>query len=220
MHEQPNAEPPSLRAALYIRTGAYPELGQSDTGPLHAYAAQRGYHVVATYRDEGASGRNPQRPGLTQLLTDAARHRVDVVLVAARSVLASTPVESQPIVEELQQSGVAVESLAYDLSLPPPKGAPAETRAGTAVSGGAVDPSRIHVGMEVYGSNGSFIGTVKQIYDADVWVDRTMQRDVFVPFTAMQAIADDRIVLDVISGRVGDMGWAKPTITGQERPNP
>lgn len=213
MHEQSTTPRSIQRAALYLRTGNIPEIQESDAIPLQTYAAQRGYQLVATYRDEGASGKDRDRPGLTQLLSDVARGRFDVVLVADPSRLASTPVEAQAVIEQIRRHGVAVESLSTAVPLAQPALRP-PSGAGTVASGQPVDRARVRVGMEVLGADGSRVGVVKDVREADMWVDRTWQRDVYVPLTEIQTIAENRIVLDVIGGHVGNMGWEKPSMTG------
>lgn len=213
MHEQPTSPSSGQRAALYLRTGNLPEIQESDALPLQTYAAQRGYQIVATYRDEGASGKDPHRPGLTQLLSDVAQGRFDVVLVADPSRLASIPVEAQDVIEQIRRHGVAVESLSTAVPLAQPALRPQPGAVGR-TPGAAVDRARVRVGMEVLGADGSRVGVVKEVGEADMWVDRTWQRDVYVPLTAIQTIAENRIVLDVIGGHVGNMGWEKPSMTG------
>ena len=64
----------AVRAAQYVRMStdtqdlSIPMQEQANA----AYAASRGYTVVATYKDEGESGLSLEnRPGLKQLLADA-----------------------------------------------------------------------------------------------------------------------------------------------------
>ena len=110
---------PGRRAAVYLRTGPLAEMLESDLEPLQAYAAERGYQIVDVYRDEGKSGRDRKRAGLTRLRADAAQGRFDVVLVAHHKRLAATEVDAQAIIEELEGHGVTVDSLAGDLPLIP-----------------------------------------------------------------------------------------------------
>ena len=74
------------RVALYIRvsTDRQVEEGRSPVSQLDdmkAYCRRRGWEVVATYRDEGLSGRLSNRPGLQQMLTDARAGKFDIVMV-------------------------------------------------------------------------------------------------------------------------------------------
>lgn len=74
------------RVALYVRvsTERQAEEGRSPESQLQdmtRYCERRGWTVVATYRDNGLSGRLSDRPQLQQLLFDVRRGTVDVVMV-------------------------------------------------------------------------------------------------------------------------------------------
>jgi hypothetical protein len=70
--------------------------------------------------------------------------------------------------------------------------------------------------MEVYGANGGMVGHVKDVRSGDMLVDRSFQRDVYIPFDAVRDIANGQVFLNVLTGHVGDMGWDQPTITGHD----
>lgn len=77
-----------------------------------------------------------------------------------------------------------------------------------------VDPSQIHPGMEVVGLRDTRIGTVKEVREHDFLVDRLLQRDVYVPFDAVQAIERSRVILNLRPSQVDAMDWDKPSMTG------
>ena len=54
----------------------------------------------------------------------------------------------------------------------------------------SVDPQYILVGMNVVGSDGEQVGTVKEVGATEILVDRPLARDVYVPLEAIQAIMD------------------------------
>lgn len=54
---------------------------ESQRQNLERYAAQTGLTVVNCYEDVGYNGLNGDRPGLQQLMADAASGRFDTVLV-------------------------------------------------------------------------------------------------------------------------------------------
>ena len=82
----------------------------------------------------------------------------------------------------------------------------------------SVDPQYILVGMDVVGSDGEGVGTVKEVRTTDILVDRPLARDVYVPLEAIQAIVDasathavnPHVLLTVRADSVGDMGWPHP----------
>lgn len=85
---------------------------------------------------------------------------------------------------------------------------------GQTMTGGA--PAAVRREMQVAGSDGQSIGTVKEVRGADFLVDRSMQRDVYVPFSAVRDISGGRVTLNVASGEVDSMGWASPPIAGTQ----
>jgi hypothetical protein len=72
--------------------------------------------------------------------------------------------------------------------------------------------SQVQVGMPVVGSDMSNIGLIKQVRDNDFLVDIAMQRDLYVPFTAVQEVEADQVVLNILGSQVKDMNWAKPSL--------
>jgi len=70
------------KAAIYGRVSTTDQNVESQFCDLRQMAAQRGYKIVAEYSDT-ISGTKAKRPGLDQLMSDARRHRFDVVMVWA-----------------------------------------------------------------------------------------------------------------------------------------
>ncbi|MCZ7573161.1 MAG: BON domain-containing protein [Ardenticatenaceae bacterium] len=79
---------------------------------------------------------------------------------------------------------------------------------------GTTDRSQVQVGMQVVGLDGADVGRVKEVRDDDLLVDRPFDRDVYVPFDAIQEISGNWIVLTVSADRVDSMGWASPPLFG------
>jgi ferritin-like metal-binding protein YciE len=69
-------------------------------------------------------------------------------------------------------------------------------------------------GMEVVGSDMASVGLVRDVRDNDFLVDVPMQRDLYVPFNAIQAIDNSRVVLNTPANQVSNMNWPKPPLTG------
>ncbi len=72
--------------------------------------------------------------------------------------------------------------------------------------------SQLQQGMQVLGSDMGNIGIVKDIRDNDFLVDIRMQRDIYVPFTAIQNVGADRVVLNIPGSQVNDMNWSNPPL--------
>jgi len=76
---------PSLCVALYLRISLEEQQEgysiQEQTIAARQFAEQKGWTIIGEYVDEGFSGTNDRRPAFRRLLSDARRHRFDVVIV-------------------------------------------------------------------------------------------------------------------------------------------
>ncbi len=61
--------------------------------------------------------------------------------------------------------------------------------------------------MEVVGSDMQKVGNVLDTRENDFLVDIPMGRDVYVPFTAIQNVDENRVVLNIPAYKVNDMNW-------------
>ena len=78
-----NTPSKATRAALYARvstTGHGQDVGL-QVSELEQVAAQRGWEVVGVFTDEGISGSTSSRPALDQLMNDARRGKLDLIVV-------------------------------------------------------------------------------------------------------------------------------------------
>jgi DNA invertase Pin-like site-specific DNA recombinase len=96
------------RAALYLRVSTGEQTTENQRLALEAVAAQRGWTVAAVYDDAGFSGAKSrdQRPGLGKLLKDAARGRLDVVMVWALDRLGRSLADLIGTLQTLEGAGV------------------------------------------------------------------------------------------------------------------
>lgn len=98
------------RAAVYLRVSTDGQTVENQRQALAAVAERRGWLVVATYEDcgiSGAKGRD-QRPGLDNLLTDAARGRFDVAMFWSIDRLGRSTAAVTGAMVELEHVGVAI----------------------------------------------------------------------------------------------------------------
>ena len=84
-------------------------------------AKQRGYEIVQEYSDI-ISGAKSKRPGLDQLLTDARRHRFDIVLVAAFDRVARSVRHFLEVLDELSHLNIEFVSLRENIDTGGPLG--------------------------------------------------------------------------------------------------
>jgi DNA invertase Pin-like site-specific DNA recombinase len=94
------------RAAIYTRVSTSDQSIQSQLYDLKELAAQRGFEVIAEYKDVGISGTKARRPGLDALMADARRKKFSVVLVAAFDRIARSTRNFLQIIDELDSLGI------------------------------------------------------------------------------------------------------------------
>ena len=97
------------------------------------------------------------------------------------------------------------------------QGAGAGEQAGMQGAGGA---GQMRAGMTVYGTNGDEIGLVKEVRSNDFLVDRSLRRDVYVPFNAIQTVRNDQVVLNLPADQVDSMNWPNPLRLAERRARP
>lgn len=73
---------------------------------------------------------------------------------------------------------------------------------------------QLEMRMEVAGSDAVALGRVKEVRDGDFLLDRSMQRDIYVPFAAVQEVTGGRVVLTIPARQVATMGWPHPPLRG------
>jgi len=93
------------RAAIYTRVSTADQHPETQALDLREMAKQRGYQIVHEYGDV-ISGAKSKRPGLDQLLADARRHKLDVVLVAAFDRVARSVRHFLEVLDELNHLGI------------------------------------------------------------------------------------------------------------------
>src|SRR6476659_2246288 len=90
------------RAALYLRVSTVDQHPETQLHDLRQMAAQRGYEIVQEYTDR-ISGAKARRPGLDQMMADARRGRVDVVLVWACDRIARSTRQFLEVLDDLNR---------------------------------------------------------------------------------------------------------------------
>jgi hypothetical protein len=99
-----------MRAALYARVSTFDQEPENQLAELRRYVAARGWTAVE-YIDKGVSGAKDRRPSLDQVLGDARRRRVDVVVCWRLDRLGRNLKHLVTLLEELQALGIAFVSL-------------------------------------------------------------------------------------------------------------
>ena len=66
---------------------------------------------------------------------------------------------------------------------------------------------QVSVGMDVLGAEKERVGQVKEVRTSDFLVERSLQRDVYVPFAAIREVTGNQVVLTVTSDHVDALKW-------------
>jgi predicted site-specific integrase-resolvase len=93
------------RAAIYARVSTGDQHLETQLLDLREMAKQRGCEIVQEFTDI-ISGSKSRRPGLDQLMSDARRHRFDIVLVAAFDRIARNVRHFLDVLDELNHLGI------------------------------------------------------------------------------------------------------------------
>jgi len=109
------------RAALYCRVSTGDQHLETQLLDLRAMAKQRGLEIVREY-SYVISGAKSKRPGLDQLMSDARRHRFDVVLVAAFDRIARNVRHFLEVLDELNHLNIQFVSLRENIDTGGPLG--------------------------------------------------------------------------------------------------
>jgi DNA invertase Pin-like site-specific DNA recombinase len=109
------------RVVLYARVSTGDQHLETQLLDLREMAKQRGFEIVREYSDV-ISGVKSKRPGLDSLMSDARRHRFDVVLVAAFDRIARNVRHFLDVLDELSHLNIQFISLRENIDTGGPLG--------------------------------------------------------------------------------------------------
>ena len=110
-----------MRAAIYARVGTNEQTANNQLIELRQYVSARGWTAVE-YVDAGVSGSKDRRPALDQLVSDARRRKIDVLLCWRLDRLGRNVRHLVVLLEELRAVGVAFVSLNEGIDATTPAG--------------------------------------------------------------------------------------------------
>jgi len=110
------------RAALYARVSTVDQHPESQLLDLQQLAIHRGWEIAETYIDRGVSGTRTRRPALDRLMADAARHKFDIVAVAAFDRMARSVRHLLETLDEFNRLGMEFISLRENIDSSGPLG--------------------------------------------------------------------------------------------------
>jgi DNA invertase Pin-like site-specific DNA recombinase len=109
------------KAAIYCRISTGDQHLETQLLDLREMARQRGLQVVHEYSDV-ISGAKSKRPGLDSLMSDARRHRFDVLVVAAFDRIARNVRHFLEVLDELNHLDIQFISLRENIDTGGPLG--------------------------------------------------------------------------------------------------
>jgi putative DNA-invertase from lambdoid prophage Rac len=110
-----------VRAAIYARVSTVDQEPENQLQELRRYIQARGW-TGQEYVDRGVSGAKDRRPALDQLLTDARRRRLDVLVCWRLDRLGRNLKHLITLLDELQALGIPFVSLAEGIDATTPAG--------------------------------------------------------------------------------------------------
>jgi DNA invertase Pin-like site-specific DNA recombinase len=110
-----------VRCAVYARVSTTDQNPENQLAELRRYIDARGWSA-AEYVDCGVSGAKDRRPALDQLLADAKRRRLDVLVCWRLDRLGRNLEHLITLLDELQSLGVAFVALAEGIDATTPAG--------------------------------------------------------------------------------------------------
>ena len=96
------------RCGIYVRVSTDKQTTENQRLELERLAQQRNWIVAEVFEDSGVSGAKASRPAFDRMRKDAARGKLDVILVWAIDRLGRSLAAVATCLDELQQQGVAV----------------------------------------------------------------------------------------------------------------
>lgn len=101
-----------MRVGIYARVSTLDQEPENQLLELRKYVAARGWTITKEYVDKGVSGSKDSRPALNDLLRDAKRRRLDVVVVWRLDRLGRNLKHLIMLMDDIQALGVKFVSLA------------------------------------------------------------------------------------------------------------
>src|SRR6201988_687957 len=109
------------RAVLYSRISTGDQHLETQLLDLRQMARERGLEIVREYSDV-ISGAKSKRPGLDSLMSDARRHRFDILVVAAFDRIARNVRHFLEVLDELNHLNIQFISLRENIDTGGPLG--------------------------------------------------------------------------------------------------
>jgi DNA invertase Pin-like site-specific DNA recombinase len=110
-----------MKAAIYARVSTFDQEPENQLAELRRYVQARGWNATE-YVDRGVSGAKDRRPALDQLIVDAKRRKLDVLVVWRLDRLGRNLRHLILLLDDLQAVGLAFVSLQEGIDATTPAG--------------------------------------------------------------------------------------------------
>lgn len=147
-----------IRVAIYTRVSTFFQSTAGQESELTEYAKNRGWAVTRVYRDK-MSGATTARPELSELMTDAKKRKVDVVLVWRFDRFARSVSHLLQALETFRAVGIDFVSLSEQVDTSTPTGKMVFTVLGAVAElERSLITERVRMGIENARKNGKRLG--------------------------------------------------------------
>src|SRR6266852_5616167 len=109
------------RAAVYVRVSTAEQNTEGQEAELKVYAKHRSWEVTRIYRDK-ISGATSSRPALDELMTDAKKRKLDIVLVWRFDRFARSVSQLLQALETFRTVGIEFVSVSEQIDTSTPTG--------------------------------------------------------------------------------------------------
>src|SRR5688500_7293475 len=100
-----------MRAGIYARVSTFEQEPENQLRELRRYVEARGWTAAAEFVDKGLSGAKDSRPALNELLRDAKKRKLDIVICWRLDRLGRSLRHLILLLDELTALGVGFVSL-------------------------------------------------------------------------------------------------------------
>jgi DNA invertase Pin-like site-specific DNA recombinase len=111
-----------MRAGIYARVSTFEQEPENQLQELRRYVEARGWTTALEYVDKGVSGAKDSRPALNDLLRDAKRRKLDIVICWRLDRLGRSLRHLILLLDELTALGVGFVSLGEGIDTSTPAG--------------------------------------------------------------------------------------------------
>jgi DNA invertase Pin-like site-specific DNA recombinase len=197
--------PKKVRVALYSRVSTEVQNTDGQETEMKEYAKHRGWEVSKIYRDK-MSGAKSSRPALDELMADAKKRRMDIVLVWRFDRFARSVSHLLQALETFRTVGIDFVSLSEQVDTSTPTGKMTFTVLGAVAElERSLIAERVRMGLQNARSKGKRLGRppIRQLNPAELVKVRADR-------------ATGKFSLRVLAGKYGTSVWAmQQATTGQ-----